>query len=169
MRQLSSVVRVLGIIMDRFRYQLSMRDIVAPQFIRYDLPWLSTMATQQAPEKTLRRPAVSTRLQKYIDNFAVLVDRSPKIMLLTIDFDENLINEESIAVPVVIALQSPGIFRTELYGPKADRFAAHRNSSLSQQILNVPVAEIESKINPNGIADDSWRKSMALVRIHSLF
>jgi len=33
-----------------------------------------------------------------------------------------------------------------------------------QQILNVPVAEIEAVIEPNGIMDDFRRKSVALVR-----
>jgi hypothetical protein len=40
--------------MDRFRYQLSVRDIVTPQLIRHDLPWLAAVTSQKALEESFR-------------------------------------------------------------------------------------------------------------------
>lgn len=40
------------------------------------------------------------------------------------------------------------------------------NASLSEQIFDIPMAEIESIEEPNSIADDLRRKSITLVSIH---
>jgi hypothetical protein len=37
---------------------------------------------------------------------------------------------------------------------------------LRQQILDISVTEVESLVEPNGIADNIWRESVALVCIH---
>jgi hypothetical protein len=50
-----------------------------------------------------------------------------------------------------------------------NRFAAYGYSSFSQQIFNVSVAEIESIIEPDSVADDGSWKSVALVGIHVPF
>ena len=52
---------------------------------------------------------VSARLQKHIKNFTVLVDRTPQIVLLAPDIHEDFINEEGIAIALVVALQPFGI------------------------------------------------------------
>jgi hypothetical protein len=52
-------------------------------------------------------------------------------MLLAIDFYEDLINEESIAIALVFSLQSAGINGTKLDTPQADSLAAYGDASLS--------------------------------------
>ena len=42
-------------------------------------------------------------MEKYVNHFAVLVYGSPEIMLLAINFDEDFINEEGIAVAPVLS------------------------------------------------------------------
>ena len=35
-----------------------------------------------------------------------------------------------------------------------------------QEIFNIPVAEIEAIVEPDSVADDIWRESVALICIH---
>jgi hypothetical protein len=51
-------------------------------------------------------------------------------MLLAVNLHEEFINEESIAVALVLPLQSARIDSPEFYTPEADRFAADSDASL---------------------------------------
>jgi len=51
--------------------------------------------------------------------------------------------------------------------PQANRFAADDNSSFSQQIFDITVAEVESVVEPDGVANDIWRESVPLISIHT--
>ena len=46
MRQLSSIVRISRCIVNRLWNQFSVRDSIAPQFIRHDLSWLTLVIAQ---------------------------------------------------------------------------------------------------------------------------
>jgi hypothetical protein len=65
-----------------------------------------------APDKSLGGLCVSPFLKEYINNFTVLVNGSPQVMLLPLDSHEHLINEESIAVALVLSSQSLSKLRT---------------------------------------------------------
>jgi hypothetical protein len=79
---------------------------------------------------------------------------------------EDFIDVESIAVASVISLQSTGVRRPKLDAPEPNRFATGGYASFSQEVFNIPVAEIESVVEPDSVADDIWRESMSLVGIH---
>jgi len=49
-------------------------------------------------------------LKKNINNIAVLINRASKVLLLAIDLNEDFVNEERVAKPTVISLQSTRIF-----------------------------------------------------------
>ncbi len=87
-------------------------------------------------------------------------------MLLAVDLYEDFINVESVAEASVFSLQSAGINGSEFYTPEADRFSADSDASFSQEVFNVPVAQIEAVVEPDCVADDVWWKSMAFVGIH---
>jgi hypothetical protein len=56
-------------------------------------------------------------LKVYINHFAIVVYRAPQIMLLTVDFDEDFIDVERVAVASVLSFQSTGINGTKFYAP----------------------------------------------------
>jgi len=87
-------------------------------------------------------------------------------MLLAIDLDEDFVDVESIAVAAVLSFQPSSIQRSKLDAPEADRLPSDNDASLSQEIFNIPVAEIESVVEPDGITDDIWGEPVALVGIH---
>ena len=53
------------------------------------------------------------------------------------------------------AEKSLGILRPKLDAPKADRFVADRNTPFGEHVFDISVAEIESMIQPDGVANDA--------------
>ena len=61
-----------------------------------------------------------------------------------------------------MALQFSGIARTELLTPDANRFIRDDDSAIGEKILYIAEAQAETMVNPDGIADDFWRETMAV-------
>ena len=78
-----------------------MSNTKASQLIRYDLTWLIPVTFEQSSEEALGGLAISACLQEYINDFAILIDRAPQILLLTLDLHEHLVEEKRIAVASV--------------------------------------------------------------------
>ena len=89
-------------------------------------------------------------------------------MLLTADFHKNFIDVEGIAVASVLPLQSPSVNSSELDAPQPDRLPGDENTPFSEQIFDISVAQVESVVEPDGIADDVRWESVALVGVHGL-
>ena len=166
MRLLCSIILVPFRAMYRFRHHFPMCYAIAPQFIGHDLPGFTLVTPQQTLEEALRSSPIPFSLKIDIYHFTILVNRSPQVMLLTVDFDEDLINVESVTVSSVLSLQSAGVNGTEFDTPKADRFSADGDSPLGQYIFNVSVAKIESVVEPDGVGYDIGRESVALICAH---
>jgi len=63
-------------------------------------------------------------------------------VLITIDFHDDFIDVESVAVAMMSTLQA-----TSIFGPlEPDRFAADGDASLSQKIFDITVTQIESVV-----------------------
>ena len=86
-------------------------------------------------------------------------------MLLTVDLDEDFIDVEGIAAALMLSFQTAGIDGSELDTPESDRFPRDTNAPFSEQIFDIPVAQIEAIAEPDGVADDVRRDSMSLVCI----
>jgi hypothetical protein len=80
-----------------------MSHTVASQLVRHDLAGLIPVTFEQSFEEALGGLTISARLQEYINHFAVLIDGTPKIVLLALDLHEHLIEEKRIAVALVCA------------------------------------------------------------------
>ncbi len=90
------------------------------------------MILQQALEKALCRLAVTPVLEKHIDHFTILIDRTPKIVLLALDLHKDFIYEEGIAIALVPTPQSCGVFGSKLVAPQTNRLIADSNPALGQ-------------------------------------
>ena len=86
-------------------------------------------------------------------------------MLLTIDSDEHFIDVECVAITTVLSLQSSGVKGPELNAPEPDCFAGYSDATFSEQIFNIPMAKIESIVEPDGIRNDVRRESVAFIGI----
>ena len=88
-------------------------------------------------------------------------------MLLTRELDEHLIDVERIAETLVFSPQSPGKYRPKLDTPEPNRLVADRNTPFGQQVFDIPMAQVESMIQPHRVADDVGRKTVALIDCHA--
>ena len=105
-----------------------------------------------------------------VDQVAVLVHGAPEILALTVDRDEDFVQEPRIAESTLSALQPPGVVGAKLPAPLSNGFVRHDDASLGQQILDIPEAQTVSVVQPHGVADDFRRKAMPKVagssRVH---
>jgi hypothetical protein len=103
-RKFSAIIGILRCVMNRVRDQVSMRNAVASQLIRHYLSRFTTMSSYEPLEETLSRRAVPAWLQKYVDHLAILIYRSPQVLLLSADLHEYFINVKCIAETLAPAL-----------------------------------------------------------------
>jgi hypothetical protein len=47
-------------------------------------------------------------LQKHVNHFTVLVDRTPEIVLFAVDLHEHFLDRGGVPIPPMFSLQSPG-------------------------------------------------------------
>ena len=81
---------------------------------------------------------------------------------------ENFLDEECIAVTSVLALQSTCINDSELDTPEAEGLPGYSYAAFGQEILDIPVTQIEAIVEPDGITDDVGWESVTFVCIHRL-
>jgi hypothetical protein len=87
-------------------------------------------------------------------------------MMLAVDFHEDFIKEECIAVASVPSLHSSGVDSSKFDTPEADRFSVDSDASFGEQIFDVAVTEVESIIESDSIGNNIGRKSVTLISIH---
>ncbi len=102
-------------------------------------------------------------LDQDVDRIAILINGSPKVLLLALDLNEDLIEKPRVAKASLLLPQLPGIFKPELPAPVPNRLVGYNHSSLSEQIFDIPQAQAEAVVEPDGVADDLAGKTMARV------
>ena len=68
----------------------------------------------------------------------------------------------------MLSLHSSSVYRSEFDAPETNGLIADGDAAFGQKIFNISVTEVESIVKPNCIANDIWRKSVALISIHGL-
>jgi hypothetical protein len=79
---------------------------------------------------------------------------------------EDFINVERIAVASVFPLQPSGVYSSEFDTPKSDCFSTDGDASFGEEVFDISMTEVEPEIEPDSIADDIRRESMASICIH---
>lgn len=142
MRNLGSVICILACIVNRVWDELSMCGAIAFQLIGHYFPGFIIMILQQALEKALGRLAVASCLQKPIDHLSVLINSSPQVLLLTLDFHEHFVDEKCISKSLMSTLQGFDVFGSKLVTPQTNKLIAYGNTSFCQQILDISMTKI---------------------------
>jgi hypothetical protein len=140
MRLLCPIVRVLSCVVDNIRHQLWMCHTVASKFVRHYLSGLATITPYKPFEEALCCSAISAGLQIDIYDFSILIHSPPQILLLAIDFHEDLIDVECIAITTMSPFESTSVSSTKLDTPESDGFVADGDASFCEQIFNITVA-----------------------------
>ena len=140
-----------------------MRNAITIQLVRDDSPRMAAVQTHQSGEEAFSRLAITLLLDEYINGFAVLIHRTPQVVLLPVDLDKDFVQEECISGSMMTAFRTPDIFRAKLVAPKSDRFITDDNTALGQQVFDIPKAEVEAIVEPNGMLNDFGRKPKTFV------
>ena len=106
---------------------------------------------------------ISSASYKNIDYVSILIDCSPQVVALTLDGDEEFIDVPDVAEPPLPPPQISSIGRTEFSTPVSDCFVGDKDSALREQVFYVSKAQGEPMVEPNSVADDFWRKTVASI------
>ena len=74
---------------------------------------------------------VSSFLQRDINDLAILINGSPKVVLFASDLDEHFVQKVSVAESGVLAPQAFGKLRAEFVDPESNGFIANGNIAFS--------------------------------------
>ena len=124
---------------------------------------VNALPLQQLPEEPDGGAPIPSRLDQDVEEVAVLVDRSPQVLLATVEGDEQLIEMPRVSEASASLPESSRIRAAERSTPPSDRLIGDRDAPLGQEVLNIPKTEAEAKVEPDGVRDDVWRESIAVV------
>ncbi len=102
-------------------------------------------------------------LNQDVDHVSILVHSPPEVMPLPLDVHEEFVQVPDISQPSLPAPQSAGVFGSELPTPLPDGLVGDDDASLRQEFLDVPEAQREPVVKPDGVTDDLRRESVSVV------
>ena len=79
---------------------------------------------------------------------------------------EDFIDIKGVAIAPVPSLQSSSVNCSEFDAPEADRLASDGDSSFSQEVLDISMAEVKAIVEPDGVGNDIRRESVSFIGIH---
>ena len=140
---------------------LTQRRPIAPQLVGMD-HLRHVVFPQEADKKGLGRLGVSVFLKQNVQHVPVFVDRSPQPMLDPADLDADLVQMPSRTPAGFSMAQFLGQEWGELDVPLTESLVTDLNTTLVKQFLNVPLAEGEPVVEPQGIPNDTQLESMSI-------
>ena len=84
-----------------------------------------------------------------------------RYLLATLNRDEQLVQMPGVTHPTAAAPKTSSVHRAEPLTPLPDGLIGDRDVPSGQQVLHISEAETEPMVEPDGVADDFGRKSIA--------
>jgi hypothetical protein len=163
MRDFGSIIFVLPSAVNNTRHHAPVGRRVAAKLVRDQTPWRTALPFQQLAEEALGRTPIAPWLEEDIDHVTVLVDGPPEILLATLDVHEEFVQVPRVAQASLPAPEDPGVRRTEPPTPLPNRLVGHGDAPLGEEIFGISEAQTETVVEPDGVTDDFWRKSVSVV------
>ncbi len=98
-----------------------------------------------------------------VQDVTVLVDRVPQILAATLDRDAHLVERPGVSQPPALTPPPPRVDRTEPLAPRPTRLGGDRHAALREAILGSAEAAAEPMGEPDHVADDVGRESIAVI------
>ena len=99
-----------------------------------------------------------------IEDTAVLVHRFPRIMTFTADCDEHFVHVPDVAESTLLSPRRAGAFGSKFPAPRWNGFTGHGDATLREKVLDISKAQSEAIVQPDGMADDLGRKTVASIQ-----
>ena len=122
-----------------------------------------SLPLQELAKEPLRCTTVASRLDEDVDHVAVLIHGPPQILPLSVDRDENFVQEPCISESTLASFQTLYIVETALRAPPSDCFLGHHDSAFGEQILDISETDAESVVQPDCMTDDFGRKTVTVI------
>ena len=151
---LGSVVQTLVLAVLDPRHDLSLRCAIALQLVGDQHPRRAALLLQELSHQALGCLLVTPALDQNVEDDAMLIDRPPKPIFLTLDRDHQFIK-----VPLVTSFgpSTTQGFRkqpTELQRPLPYSFMTDHDTTGCQHFIHHPKAERKTEIEPHNVSDD---------------
>ena len=163
MRNLGPIVGILLGIVGDTRQDRSTGSSIALQLVGDDPEWSLALIAQQSAKEPLGCTLIAARLQQNINDITILIDGTPKILLLAVDSDEEFVQIPGITEASLFLLKTSGIVGSELPAPAPNGFVRNNNSTFGKEIFNITEAQAEAMVDPYGKADDFRRGAVSAV------
>jgi len=98
-------------------------------------------------------------LYRNVEDSLLLIDRTLEVMACPSDREEHLIQVPLVAGLGPLMPESIGIPLAELVAPPANRFITHRDDTGKRQLFDITIADAETEVEPDRVADDLDRES----------
>ena len=139
------------------------RGAVGAEFIGYNRRRREALLLQEFPHQPNCRPNVPAGLNQEIQDFALTVHGTPEIELPPSNYDDHLVQVPAFGRSWPPTLNPPRIGPTEFQDPSSNCLIRDVETTLGKQVLNVPIAQRETAIEPDGMLDDDRWKAVTTV------
>ena len=139
------------------------RGAVGAEFIGYNRRRREALLLQEFPHQPNCRPSVPAGLNQEIQDFALTVHGTPEIELPPSNYDDHLVQVPAFGRSWPPTLNPPRIGPTEFQDPSSNCLIRDVETTLGKQVLNVPIAQRETAIEPDGMLDDDRWKAVTTV------
>ena len=129
------------------------RGAVGAEFIGYNRRRREALLLQEFPHQPNCRPSVPAGLNQEIQDFALTVHGTPEIELPPSNYDDHLVQVPAFGRSWPPTLNPPRIGPTEFQDPSSNCLIREVETTLGKQVLNVPIAQRETAIEPDGMLD----------------
>jgi len=122
------------------------------------------LVLQDLAKEALGSSLVSVARDQDIEDIAILVHRSPKIMTFAADADEHPVDVPDVAESTLSPPQSSGVRGSELPAPRSNGFVGYGDATLGEKVLDIAKTQREPMVQPNRMADDLGRKAVTSIQ-----
>ena len=114
------------------RHDRPERRAVTLQFVRDQAKRNLLLPLQELAKEALRRATVTPGLDEDVDHITVLINRTPEILPLAVDRDEDFVQEPRIAETTLTSFQFPCVLRAEFQTPLFYGFVRNDDPALRE-------------------------------------
>ena len=139
------------------------RSTVGAEFIGYNRRRREALLLQEFPHQPNCRPSVPAGLNQKIQDFALTVHGTPEKEPPSPDHHDHFVQVPPFGRSWPPKLNPPCIGPTEFQDPSSNCLIRDVETTLGKQVLNVPIAQRETAIEPDGMLDDNRWKAVTTV------
>jgi hypothetical protein len=138
---------------------------IAFQSIRDDDPRHIGQPLRQPAEESPRLLLVPLALHQDIGHVPVLIRRPPQIVALTVNGEEDFVQQPRVARSRMPASQLTGRGRPESPAPRPHRLIRQADVTLGHELSDIPIAGAEAEVEPHTVADDAGWEPMPPIEV----